>query len=131
MNRYTVVSYYPKLVQMIQDVLSPNLLDHNWQRQVKKRPLSGYCYIASEALYYLLAKEEGFKPAQMWVHVGNGIEISHWFLRKKTGEVLDITASQFGKTRIPYHKAKGCGFLTNYPSEGAAEIMRRLPKSVV
>ena len=116
---------HPTTVRMVQDVLSPDLIGVPWRKQVKRKPLSGYCYIASEALYYLEAKKLGYKPAQMWVHIGGGWEVSHWFLRRD-GEVLDVTAAQFGKIRIPYHKARGCGFLTNFPSDGAAEIMRRV-----
>lgn len=113
------------LVQRIQDALSSDLIDKHWQEQAKNRPLHNYCYISSEALYYLWGKEHGFTPAQMWVHIGGGRECSHWFLRN--GEViLDITAVQFGKTRIAYRKAKGCGFLTNKPSHAAAEIIRRV-----
>jgi hypothetical protein len=41
-------------------------------------------------------------------------EVSHWFLRKEPF-YLDITAAQFGKTPIPYHKAIGCGFLHELP----------------
>lgn len=121
---------HTKIIDLIQNVLSPDLIGRTWQKQTKERPLSGYCYIASEAFYYLEAKELGYKPAQMWVHVGNGTEISHWFLRRQSdGDIVDITAAQFGKIRIPYHQARSCGFLTNFPSDGAAEIMRRIEES--
>jgi len=113
------------LIQSIQNVLSPDLIGLTWQEQCKRKPLAGYCYVASEALYYMWAKGEGYKPARLWVHVGGGWEVSHWFLRKGE-EIMDITAMQFGKSPIPYRKAKGCGFLTNFPSHGAAEIMRRV-----
>ena len=114
-----------KLVQRIQDALSPDLIDRHWQDKDKERSLDGYCYIASEALYYVLAKDLGYSPAQMWVHIGGGRECSHWFLRKGD-TVVDITAVQFGKTPIPYRKAKGCGFLTKRPAHASKEIMRRI-----
>ena len=114
-----------KIVQRIQDALSPDLIDRHWQEQAKNRPLHNYCYISSEALYHVIAKGRGYKPAQMWVHVGGGREVSHWFLRKEEA-VVDITAMQFGKTRIPYRKAKSCGWLTKRPSNAAQEIMRRI-----
>jgi hypothetical protein len=114
-----------KLVQRIQDALSPDLIDKHWQEKSKDRALDGFCYIASEVLYHLVAKHLGYTPAQMWVHIGGGRECSHWFLRK--GEaVVDITAVQFGKTPIPYRKAHGCGFFTKKPSNAAQEIMRRI-----
>jgi hypothetical protein len=121
-----------KLIQRIQDSLSPDLIDRSWQDQAREKPLNGYCYVASEALYHLWASVRGFKPAQMYVHTGNGVRYSHWFLRRDwlgqyQGEVLDITAAQFGRVRIPYRLAKGCGFLTGEtPSNAAQEIMRRV-----
>lgn len=114
-----------KLIQRIQDSLSPDLIDWPWQHQVYEKPLHGYCYVASEALYHLWGKENGFKPAQMHVHVGHGTRYSHWFWRRGV-EVLDITVAQFGRVRIPYHKARGCGFLTLAPSNAAQEIIRRV-----
>ncbi len=115
------------LIQKIQDVLSPDLNYDRWQDCKKSKPLAGYCYIASEALYHRWAKKEGYKPARVTVHLGGGWVVSHWFLRRGE-EILDITAAQFGKRKVPYHKAKGCGFLTSFPSEGAAEILRRVAR---
>ena len=116
------------LIQRIQDALSPDLIDVHWQAQAKENPLHGYCYVASEALYHLWGKANGFTPAQLWVHVGHGRKYSHWFLRRGD-EVLDITAMQFGGTRIAYDKARGTGFLTKWPSKAAREIIRRVQHS--
>jgi hypothetical protein len=113
------------LIQRIQDALSPDLIDLSWQGQAREKPLQGYCYVASETLYHLWGREHGYKPAQMHVHVGHGTTYSHWFLRRKD-EVLDITVAQFGNTRIAYHKARGCGFLTSEPSNASKEIIRRI-----
>lgn len=52
------------LIQRIQDALSPDLIDVHWQAQAKENPLHGYCYVASEALYHLWGKANGFTPAQ-------------------------------------------------------------------
>lgn len=70
-------------------------------------PLTGQCYVLSEILYHILGgKDQGWTP-QVLHHEGG----THWFLKHKSGIILDATASQFA-TPIPYHKAKGCGFLT-------------------
>ena len=114
-----------KLIQRIQDALSPDLIDLSWQGQAHENPLHGYCYIASETLYHLWGHERDFKPAQLWVHMGRGRKYSHWFLHRGS-EVLDITAVQFGNVRIAYSKARGCGFLSKQPSNAAKEIMRRI-----
>lgn len=78
------------------------------------------CYAASEALYHAAGgKKAGYVPQQI-LHEG----VSHWFLRGPSGEVIDLTASQF-KTKVPYDQAKGVGFLTRCASKRARNILRR------
>lgn len=83
--------------------------------------LRGHCYVASEALFYLKGgKRAGLKP--MFVkHEG----APHWFIVDASGIVTDLTAGQF-RTPVPYHLAKGKGFLTAAPSARAAEVIRRV-----
>lgn len=81
--------------------------------------MRGNCYVTSEALYHLLGgKEAGWKP--MTIKHENDV---HWFLKHKSGLILDPTASQFD---IPpnYLKAIGRGFLTKEPSKRALELMQ-------
>lgn len=83
-------------------------------------PLTGHCYVASEALLYLLGSDE-WKPCNI-SHEGS----PHWYLKNKTtGKILDPTAGQF-KTPVPYELGKGKGFLTKEPSKRAKELLRRL-----
>jgi hypothetical protein len=86
-----------------------------------KKEKRGNCYVTSEALYHLLGgKDAGWQPMNMR-HAGD----SHWFLKHRTGIILDATASQF--LQAPdYRFAKARGFLTSYPSKRATELMRRL-----
>lgn len=78
-------------------------------------PLTGHCYVASEVEYHL----NGGKP--MFVrHEGE----PHWFVMRD-GEVIDHTAAQFN-TPVPYHRAKGKGFLTKRPSRRAQSVLDRL-----
>lgn len=83
-------------------------------------PMSGHCYVASEALYHAMGgKAAGLKP--MYVkHEGS----PHWFLKTKDGKIIDPTADQF-KTPVPYHEAKGKGFLTKEPSKRARVVLKR------
>jgi hypothetical protein len=86
-------------------------------------PLAGHCYVASEALYWLLPVSEGneWKPEQIQ-HEGS----SHWYLRNKaSGAILDVTAAQFD-TPVPYHLGRGRGFLTRGPSKRAAILICRV-----
>ena len=83
--------------------------------------LAGHCYVASEALYHSSGgKSAGLTPMHV-KHEG----ASHWFLRAASGENIDPTASQFA-TPVPYHEAKGKGFLTRQPSRRAQTVMRRM-----
>jgi hypothetical protein len=83
-------------------------------------PLTGHCYVASEALFHLLGSDD-WKPCNI-SHEGS----PHWYLmNKRTGEKLDPTAGQF-KTPVPYELGKGKGFLTKLPSKRAMELLRRL-----
>ncbi len=80
----------------------------------------GNCYYASEALYHILGgKKAGWTPMYMNTRATG----RHWFLKHKTGLILDPTKEQFYGVEPDYTKAKGCGFLTRKPSkEGAAMI---------
>jgi len=80
--------------------------------------MQGNCYVASEALYHLMGgKAAGWKPMNM-----RHEDESHWFLRHKSGMIIDQTAFQF-ETKPDYTKAVGRGFLTLLPSKRARDLM--------
>ena len=86
-------------------------------------PLAGHCYVAAEALYHLLGgKARGWKP--MFIHHEGE---PHWFLRHEAGAIVDPTGAQF-LMPVPYHRAKGKGFLTKRPSQRARIVMQRARK---
>lgn len=110
----------------IANVLSPDLLKKKYVCINKTNFMHGHCYAATEALYYLIGRDEsGFAPIRGKDPDG----ITHWWLQnKKTGEILDPTHEQYtsiGKSP-PYESGRYGGFLTNKPSKRAAEIIRRL-----
>ena len=83
--------------------------------------MRGNCYITSEALFHLLGgKKAGWKSMRLRVE-----NDTHWFLKHESGLILDATASQF-KFTLDYTKAKGCGFLTKYPSKRARQMMENM-----
>lgn len=83
--------------------------------------IRGNCYVACEAIYHLIGgKKAGWKPMNM-KHEGD----SHWFLKHKSGLILDPTAKQF-RTLPDYPKAKGKGFLTKKPSFRATLLMHEI-----
>ena len=104
------------LTEAVQKVLTDDLRREPWKGS--DSPLAGHCYVASEALYHLSGKN--LLPHHMtWEGA------SHWFLKTKTGEIVDPTASQF-KHAPDYSLGRGKGFLTKQPSKRCAEVLRRV-----
>jgi hypothetical protein len=84
-------------------------------------PMKGHCYVASEALFFMLGgRDAGWKA--MHIHLEGD---THWFLRHEDGTILDPTSDQF-KTKVPYEKATGCGFLTKGPDARTRTLYERM-----
>jgi hypothetical protein len=107
------------LVRAITKNLTPDLLSPAWRLRATS-PLSGHCYVASEAAWHLLGG-----PQSNWhptvARIG---DVTHWWLTSGT-KVLDITAAQF-PFAVDYSAGRGCGFLTKHPSRRASELIKRV-----
>lgn len=102
------------------EALSPDLLKKEWRDQEDRKPLAGYCYVVSETLYHTWGKQNGYQPTQIeWEGV------SHWYLSDMTGDVIDLTSSQFDTTP-DYPLGKRRGFLTKEPSKRSQTLISRL-----
>jgi hypothetical protein len=109
------------LMKSIRIVLTDDLLKPEYRLRGDRRPTSGHCYAASEALYHLMGgKAAGLTPVQLH-HEGD----SHWYLRTSEGTYLDPTADQFA-TVPPHAHGTGRGFQTREPAKRTAEIIRRV-----
>ncbi|NIT79673.1 MAG: hypothetical protein GWN58_33490 [Anaerolineae bacterium] len=111
-----------EMVARLQSVLTPDLLKQPYRRQVEAgaNPLTGHCYVASEALYHLCGgAESGLTPCSVR-HEGT----VHWYLKTLTNDPIDPTAAQF-KTPVPYEQGRGRGFLTKQPSKRAQTVIDR------
>jgi hypothetical protein len=111
----------PSVSDLAQTVVNNLSDDLRLPKYRGKSKLAGHCYVASEALWHLLGKE--------WVpqcvrHEGD----THWYLRHKNGEVLDVTAGQF-TSPVPYHLGRGKGFLTKKPSKRAASLLEAVRRT--
>jgi len=105
------------LTSAIQGALSDDL--RNKEYQGDSNPLTGHCYVASEAAYHLLGgKAAGWKPK--FFSQGR-----HWWLENEDGRHLDVTAGQFPGP-YPYENGKGKGFLTAQPSKRAQVVIDRV-----
>ena len=79
-------------MKRIQEALSFDLLNSKYRKLVSPLAhfVTGHCSVATEAAYYLFAKDAGFKPQMK--KIGN---ITHWWLFHPEREViLDVTAPQ-------------------------------------
>lgn len=106
--------------------LTDSLLSKEWLEKKKNEsschPTFGHCYLATEAAYHLLGgKKNGWKPYYL-----KQDKESHWFLKHESGDILDITAEQFGATPIRYADARGKGFLTKNPSKRAILLLKKI-----
>lgn len=99
--------------------LTPDLLKPEYRKANTKNKLAGHCYVASEAAYYLFARDSGYRPYFIR-HEGQ----PHWYLDNGY-LILDLTADQF-KTKPDYSKGRRNGFLTKQASKRAQILMRRV-----
>lgn len=115
------------LVAALPGALTAELLREPYRSRVAAgaHPLTGHCYVASEALYSLLGgKAAGYTP--MCVQHEGG---PHWWLRGPSGEVIDPTAAQFSSP-VPYELGKAKGFLTRKPSRRACTVIGALQAEI-
>lgn len=110
------------LLSRIQAVLTPDLLRPRYRGAT--HPLAGHCYVAAEALYYLLPKDLGFRPRVARDAEGG----THWWLANHQGDRLDPTAAQYTDAGLepPYGAGINVGFLTRSPSRRAHIVMGRV-----
>lgn len=112
-----------ELIRAIQRVLTPDLLKKKYVEGNKNNPLFGHCYVATEALYYLL-KDKNFKPCR----ARDGEGSVHWWLQDDQSNILDPTAEQYTVRGLkpPYEKGRSGGFLTKKISKRAKIIVERV-----
>lgn len=98
------------VIQFDESVLTLDLLQPKWRKIniASGIRVTGHCYAASEALFYLLGGKEHSPYRPKRIPIENG---QHWFLQHpETGDILDPTSEQF-PNGIDYSQAIGCGFM--------------------
>jgi hypothetical protein len=119
-----------KIIAAIRATLGTHLVAKNYLklRPANATPSWGCCYVASEALYHLWGKANGYTAMRLryGLDPGNG-ELTggmHWFLEQRaSGLQVDITADQFRGAPLDYENATPTGFLTKHPSKRAKIII--------
>lgn len=125
-----------ELIKIIQRSLTPDLLTPKWRKIVAGSAAlyKGHCYAASEAAFHLLGGSKNGWVPQLLTHSrwaeGLSPGETHWFLKNKnSSEIVDPTAEQFHPKVVLHHNAKGCGFLTSFPSKRAQRIIDRVKEA--
>ena len=102
--------------------LDDSLLKPEWKKVSPRNNVTGHCYAASEALFYMTGADKKWTP-QVGKDENGG---THWWLlSKEDGKIVDPTSTQFtdfGK-EPPYKNGKGCGF--QQQSDRCKTIMKR------
>lgn len=116
---------HEELIAKIRAVLTPDLLKRPYREENAANPMFGHCYVASEALFYLLENREDYCACRATDERG----IVHWWLvNKTTNQIHDVTADQYLSKGLvpPYELGKRSGFLTKLPSKRCQVVLERV-----
>jgi len=126
-----------KLIDLIRAQLGPHILKgmYKERRPANAKPSWGCCYVASEALYHLWGKENGYTPMCVPYIIEAHAFGTHWFLEHRpSGLQVDITADQFDpkvtRTVPDYKAARPKGFLTKQPSKRAQRVIQAVLSAI-
>lgn len=106
-----------------------HLLNKDWRLANAASGIAstGFCYIATEALYHLVPQKHKWKPMCATYFEGEGkVRCTHWWLQHRTNnQILDPTDCQYGNDTPPYNKGRGMGFQNGYdkPSKRAKALI--------
>lgn len=119
---------FDKIIKIIQEELSEDLLKSTYQKIENKHKTTGHCYIASEAIFHLCGGKEKYMAFCGRDFSGG----THWWLLdKENKKIIDPTAEQyfFLNEKPPYDKGKPCGFLTKEPSKRCQKLIDKITKN--
>lgn len=128
------------LVEAVRASLTPELLRRTWRDYAAAHPeqpsTTGHCYVAAEALYYLLGDERTqWQPHVVGLTLEDGSHGTHWFLvHRRSGEVLDPTWDQFTEEErdILYATGRPAAWVSSKrgagPSKRARVVMERVQR---
>ena len=146
--------FLEEIKDAVVESLSPDLLEKKYRARLSPSDpaVKGHCYVATEALYYLIGgKDAGFAPQVCAYYVDdradytdyyigksppnpNCMKESHWWIKgskngfRGAGEIHDLTSAQFNFP-FPYRYGKNNGFINpkkNTPSKRAQIVIDRV-----
>ena len=114
---------FSKVILKIQDSLSRDLLSRKYQKIVPEtaHPVTGHCYIATEAAFHLFGKKHGYHT-----YVRRDGDITHWWLRNDDGQIIDVTIEQVGDS-FPYHEGHKQNMQFT-PSKRTRKLIKRVKR---
>ncbi|MCA9718079.1 MAG: hypothetical protein KC468_25635, partial [Myxococcales bacterium] len=108
-----------RIARAVRDSLTPDLR-HKGTRASEDDGDTGFCYVASEAIWHMLGGAESAYQPHRIVHERR----SHWYLMNPSGSVIDVTVGQF--RRCPPHESGARrAFLHPTPSKRAKLVLTR------
>lgn len=112
--------------------LTPDLLKDGYEQGENDHPQTGHCYVASEALYWLLG---GPETDALTPVVGDIRDETHWAIRLNrpynSDDYLDPTEGQFGGLTQEQHESmRGTGFLSREPSKRCRKLLSRVREDI-
>lgn len=133
-----------KIIKQVQNILISKtnilLIKKYKKNENNKSKLQGHCYVATEVLYHIYGKNNGYKPkvfSNKLLEKNEEKQFTHWFLEnKENGHIIDPTAEQFETEIINfcYKNAKFKGFLTGDNPSNRSKIVldeyKKLSKTI-
>jgi hypothetical protein len=115
------------LINLIISNLSDELLKPKYKKILNKNKYTGHCYVASEALFHLLNKNEKINYTAAYLKINGD---THWFLKNKiNGNIIDITKPQFD-FELDYSTSKNATFLTKLPSKRTQILLNKIYEKI-
>lgn len=113
------------LIELVLSSLTDDLLKNKYKSN--NQNYSGHCYVATEAIYYLLDDDDKKYYIPSILKINN---ITHWFLKNRiTGDIIDPTKKQFDFI-IDYTKSRNSSFLTKKPSKRTLILLNRIYEKI-
>lgn len=111
-----------KLINLIKENLTPDLLKSKYRGVKNKNKYYGHCYVASECYYHM-------SGCSSQVHYVKHDGDTHWYL-SKDGIIIDLTCEQF-ETPPDYTNGKRGFFLTKTPSKRTSILIERVKSKLL
>ena len=117
------IKEYQKAKNLVKSHLTLDLLQPQYRAEnAAGNPMFGYCYVASEALYYMF-------DGEFHAYCGKDErDITHWWLLNPRLNIrLDATCDQYFSQGLvpPYKAGRRLSWMTNEPSKRCRILLER------